>query len=204
MKLTVFGSSGRTGGHVLSQGIQRGHRITAFTRRPDAPPRASELAAVVHGDGRDPDAVTRAVTGADAVIAIIAPAARSGPHETAQVAEVIVASMTAAGARRLVITSAYPLVGNRPRVPVAILRVALRASYADLAQMERIVSGSDLDWTIARLNRLFDRPPGGKVIVTRDLLSLPAGISRSDAAAALLDLAETSTYARSPVNISGC
>jgi putative NADH-flavin reductase len=203
VKLTVFGSAGRTGSHVLSQGIQRGHRITAFTRRPDAPPRASELAAVVHGDGRDPEAVTRAVTGADAVIAIVSSAARTGPHETAEVSEVIVASMTAVGARRLVITSAYPLVGNRPRVPIAMLRVALRASYADLAQMERVVSGSDLDWTIARLNRLLDRPPRGEVTVTRDLLSRPTGITRADAAATLLDLAETSTYARSSVNISG-
>jgi putative NADH-flavin reductase len=203
VKLTVFGSAGRTGGHVLGQGIQRGHQITAFTRRLDAPPHASELAAVVHGDGRDPEAVTRAVAGADAVIAIVSSAARAGPHQTAEVSKVIVASMTAAGARRLVITSAYPIVGDRPRVPIALLRMALRASYADLAQMERIVSGSDLDWTIARLNRLLDRPPRGEVIMTRDLLGRPAGITRADAAAALLDLAETGTYARSSVNISG-
>lgn len=203
MKLTVFGSAGRTGGHVLSQGIQRGHQITAFTRRPNAPPRASELAAVVHGDGRDPEAVARAVTGADAVIAIVASAARTGPHQTAEVSGVIVASMTAADARRLVITSAYPIVGNRPRVPIAVLRIALRASYADLARMERVVSDSDLDWTIARLNRLLDRPPRGEVIVTPDLLGRPTGISRADAAAALLNLAETSTHTRSAVNISG-
>jgi uncharacterized protein YbjT (DUF2867 family) len=203
MKLTVFGSSGRTGSHVLTQGIQRGHRITAFTRRRDAPPCASELAAVVHGDGRDPEAVTRAVTGAEAVIAIVSAAARAGPHQTAEVAEVIVAAMTAAGARRLVITSAYPIVGDRPRIPIAMLRLVLRASYADLAQMEQVVSASDLDWTIARFNRLLDKPPRGEVIISRDLLGKPAGLTRADAALALLDLAETGTYARSAANISG-
>ncbi len=34
MNLLVIGSTGRTGKHVLEQGLQRGHAITAFTRRP--------------------------------------------------------------------------------------------------------------------------------------------------------------------------
>lgn len=32
MKLLVIGASGRTGRHVLDQGLRRGHAITAFTR----------------------------------------------------------------------------------------------------------------------------------------------------------------------------
>jgi hypothetical protein len=57
MKLTVFGSTGRTGGHVLAEGLHRGHEITAFARRADALQSTSTLAAVVEGDARDPHAV---------------------------------------------------------------------------------------------------------------------------------------------------
>lgn len=34
MKIAVFGATGRTGRHVLEQGMHRGHLMTAFTRRP--------------------------------------------------------------------------------------------------------------------------------------------------------------------------
>lgn len=39
MNLTVLGAAGRTGRHVLEQAMARGHRVTAFTRRPAATPR---------------------------------------------------------------------------------------------------------------------------------------------------------------------
>jgi uncharacterized protein YbjT (DUF2867 family) len=79
MTITVFGATGRTGRHILSQGPRRGHQITAFTRRPDILTDTTALDQVIHGDGRDPQAVARAVTGADAVIAIVAAATRKGP-----------------------------------------------------------------------------------------------------------------------------
>jgi hypothetical protein len=83
------------------------------------------------------------------------------------------------------------------------LRLILRAAYADLAQMERIVSASDLDWTIARLNRLLDKPARGRARISTTLLDKPAAITRADAAATLLDLAESDRYAKSAVNLSG-
>ena len=35
MKVTVFGASGRTGSHVISMALDRGHEVTAFARNPD-------------------------------------------------------------------------------------------------------------------------------------------------------------------------
>jgi uncharacterized protein YbjT (DUF2867 family) len=168
MKLTVVGATGRTGNHVLAEGERRGHHITAFTRRPERLNNPSKLAGVIHGDGRDPDAV----------IAIISAGSRKGPHQSAEVAQVLVTAMAAAGARRLVVTSAYPIVADKPRVPIAFLRLILRAAYADLAQMERIVSASDLDGTIARLNRLLDKPARGRARISTVLLAKPAALTR--------------------------
>jgi nucleoside-diphosphate-sugar epimerase len=203
MRITVFGSTGRTGRQVVAEGVRRGHRITAFTRRPDAIADRSALTAVVSGDGRNPHAVRTAIAGADAVIAIIAAASRKGPHHTADVARTITDTMSETGVRRLVITSAYPIIGTKPRLPIALLRLVFADAYADGAAMERIVCTSDLDWTIARLNRLTDKPPQGTVHTSRDLLDRPSAITRADAAAALLDIVADETLAKTAINIAG-
>jgi putative NADH-flavin reductase len=203
MKLTVFGSSGRTGHHVLAEGLRRGHAITAFTRRADALQGPSTLAAVVEGDARDPDAVGEAIADADAVIAIIAARSRKGPHHVADAARVITAAMLDARVRRIVITSAYPIVGDKPRLPMALLRALFAAPYADNAAMERLVSASNLDWTIVRLNRLTDKPARGAVCSSRELLDKPSSITRADAAAALLEITQDATLAKTAINLAG-
>lgn len=203
MNLTVIGSTGRTGRHVVDQALRRDHRVTAFTRRPDALTERSRLAGVVAGDGRDPEAVATAVRGADAVIAIVAAASRRGPHQAAEVIRVVTAAMARAGVRRLVVTSAYPIVGVRPRLPLAILRMLFRDAYADARAMERELLDSPLDWTIARLNRLTDKPAQGPLQITTDLLDRPRPMTRADTAAALLDIAADPRFARRAVNLSG-
>jgi putative NADH-flavin reductase len=208
MKITVFGSAGRTGSHVLTGGLRRGHEITAFTRRPDAltapsPGAAPARAAVVRGDGRDPVAVREAITGADAVIAIISARSRNGPHQAAEVSRQIAGQMADLGVQRLVITSAYPIVADKPHIPMALLRWFLAATYADAAAMARIVTSSDLDWTIAYLNRLTDKPATGGYRISRDLFRKPSAITREDAAAALLDITEDITLAKTAVHVAG-
>jgi putative NADH-flavin reductase len=203
MNLTVIGATGRTGSHVLTQARERGHAVTAFTRqrgRLDGDPRAVR---VVVGDGRDPTAVREAVSGAQAVIAIVAPDSRTGPFSAAAVAEVLVEAMTRLGVRRLLVTSAYPIVAREPRLPLAILRRIFAGAYADAAAMERLVAASRLDWTIARLNRLTDRSATGGTRVSRDLLRRPTALTRADAAASLLELLEDSDAIRMAYNIAG-
>jgi putative NADH-flavin reductase len=203
MKITVFGSTGRTSRHVLVEGIRRGHEITAFTRRADALQSTSTLAAVVEGDARDPHAVREAIADAEAVVAIIAARSRKGPHHVADAARVITAAMLDARVRRIVITSPYPIVGDKPRLPMALLKAIFAAPYADNAAMEQLVSTSDLDWTIARLNRLTDKPARGAVRTSLDLLDKPSSITRADAAATLLDITKDATLAKTAINLAG-
>jgi hypothetical protein len=86
---------------------------------------------------------------------------------------------------------------------MALLRAIFAAPYADNAAMEQIVSTSDLDWTIARLNRLTDKPARGAVRTSRDLLDNPSAITRADVAAALLDIAQDATLAKTAINLAG-
>ena len=94
------------------------------------------------------------------------------------------------------IVSAYPVVGRRPRVPLAIIRRVFGPVYADLRAMEAIVTGSALDWTIIRPVRLKDGPRTGQVTLTGgDLRRVPA-VSRADLAQILLERAEASDPGR--------
>jgi uncharacterized protein YbjT (DUF2867 family) len=99
MRITVFGATGRTGRHLLAAGQRRDHQITAFTRRPEALVDPSALAAVVGGDGRDPQAVRQAVDGADAVISTMSAERRTGPRHVAEVSRVIALAMADLGRR---------------------------------------------------------------------------------------------------------
>jgi hypothetical protein len=119
------------------------------------------------------------------------------------VARVIVDQMIGSGVRRLIITSVYPLVGDKPRLPIALLRLILADAYADAAAMERIVSAADLNWTIARLNRLADKPATGGVRISSGLFDKPTALTRADAAATLLDIIADGTAIRNAVNVAG-
>jgi uncharacterized protein YbjT (DUF2867 family) len=199
-RITVFGAAGRTGQLVLREGRRRGWEMTAFTRRPEGTLDADK---VVRGDGRDPEAVRAAIDGADAVIVIIAAAGRKGPHETADVVKVITSQMTELGVRRLVLTSAYPLVGDRPRLLIAVIRRVFADVYADAAEAGRIAMASGLDWTIAYLNRLLDKPATGRARVSTELFARPTSVTRADVATVLLDAVADPALAGTGVNVSG-
>ncbi|MGD7731593.1 NAD(P)-dependent oxidoreductase [Propionibacteriaceae bacterium G57] len=202
MRLTVIGSTGRVGRHLVAQALTRSHTVTATTRRPGSLAPADHLT-VVTADGTDLSAMRRAVYGADAVVAIISAPSQRGPHQAAAVARGLTHAMADVGARRLVMTSAYPIVGERPRIPIMILRALFAASYADARAMEAHLDTSELDWTIVRFNRLTDGPATGRTVVTPALLDNPAPLSRSDAAAVLLDIATGPAHARTALNVAG-
>lgn len=201
MQITVIGSTGHTGRHVLDQGRERGHAMVAFTRRPAAL-RDPSVVTVVSGDGRDPAALSAALTGSAAAIAIVGNG-RSGPHHAGAVATALVAAMAQTGVRRLLTVSAYPVAARRPRIPVAIIRRVFAAVYADLAVMEEIVAASGLDWAIIRPGRLTDGPRTGRGTLHRgDMHRVPA-VSRADLASVLLDQAQAPGTAGRALNLAG-
>jgi NAD(P)H-binding len=116
---------------------------------------------------------------------------------------VITQAMADVGVRRLVVTSAYPIIVDKPPLGMAVLRRLLATPYADNSAMARIVESSELEWTIVYLNRLTDKPATGKVHTSPDLLAKPRAITRADAAATLLDVVEDNSLAKVSINVSG-
>lgn len=206
MKIAVIGSTSRIGRLLLEEGVHRGHRLTAFTRRPEALVEKEKLAAIVQGDGRNLEDVRRAVQGQEAVITIVVGDNATKNTVATDVTRTVIEAMREAEVRRLIGVSAYPLWATRPWGAVQIVRWIFRHTYADLASMESEIVSSGLDWTIVRPTQLTNKEAAGQVRYERsshDFASGPYSISRADVAAALLDLAENPSDVGVALAISG-
>lgn len=203
MRIVVLGATSRTGRLLVDEASARGHTVVAFTRRPEILEGTAGVSAVVRGDGRDPAMLGDALDGAEAVISLLPGGGRKDPRLATEVARCLVTAMPAAGVRRLVAVSAYPVVADRPRVPIWMLRRLLAVPYADVTRMEDIITASVLDWTVVRLNRLTDKPGVGGAAVSRQLLAHARSLTRADAAAVLLDVVADDLHAGAAVNVGG-
>lgn len=204
MKIAVFGSTGRTGRHVLEQGIRRGHLITAFTRRPQELTGVQGLQAVVHGDGRDLARVREAVRGQDCAIAVVSSPGLGASTTVSEVIKNIITAMEETGVRRLICVSSHSLVATHPWLIVKLVKWIFRNPYADLAAMEQAMVSSHLNWTIVRATQLTNGPATGHIRrVQGDFAVGPYTISRADLATTLLDVAESTDTAQVAIEVSG-
>jgi putative NADH-flavin reductase len=165
MNIVVFGATGDTGRQVLELAAAAGHTVTAFARDPKAVTAAG--ARVVAGDVLDPDAVLRAVDGADAVVSALGIGySRAATTVYSAGAAHIIKAMPATGATR------FPCVSTTSMAPRAwtadpvqrtlgalVLHPMLRRPYAAMALMEQSVLAAPLDRTLVRAARLTSGPP---------------------------------------------
>lgn len=175
MKLLVLGASGATGSWLVRVASQAKHDVTALVRASasfDAPPGVR----VVRGDVLDPALLGSAVRGQDAVASCLglrraaknpwAPL-RSPPDLMARVTSILVPAMTNAGVRRVVAISAGGVAESIAQLSMPVRWVvgvgSMGVAYRDLAEMERQLSASRLDWLAVRPVTLMDGPPTGRV-----------------------------------------
>jgi len=108
-KLTVLvtGATGKQGGHLVRELLDRGHSIRALTRKPESPAAAALAAGgvtIVRGDFEDQGSLERAARGVDTVFAM------ATPFEIGDKAEIregvnIVRAASAVGVSHLVYSS---------------------------------------------------------------------------------------------------
>jgi putative NADH-flavin reductase len=223
MKLTVVAATGGIGRQVLTQAVAAGHDVTAVVRNPQRLAGSAVPVRVVTADLADPDpaALESAVSGADAVLSGLGPRSLAEAGIVAPGTRAIVAAMRATGVRRIVAVSAAPI-GTvpspaRPNPPKhdpgdgffmrhvlnRVAKVALRRHYADLAEMEDVLRGSGLEWTISRPPRLTDKPLTGRYRMALGR-NVRGGwiVSRADVAHHLLQVLDQPATIGQPVGIA--
>jgi len=202
MKVTVFGSTGRTGKLVVEEALKAGFSVAAFARDPEKLGLDHTQLTMCQGELLDIGAVAGAMQGAGAVISTLGPTSNRPELTVSRGMEGILAGMQQHGIRRLIVTAGAGI-GDAEDAPTAfsrlmdaLVRTLARNVYADMLRMAEQVRASDLDWTIVRTPMLADRPKTGQVKVAWVGKGMRPSITRGDLAVFLVSQVEDSTYVR--------
>jgi putative NADH-flavin reductase len=193
VRLLVIGATGGTGKQIVSQALQAGHDVTVFARDRNRAGADQPRRRVTLGDVHDGPALAEAMRGHDVVISALG---RGYSFKSEQLmgraVPVLIGAMKSAGVRRLVFTSAMGVGDSFAGAPIlakVFFSTLLRGIYADKAIGDRIIAGSDLDWTIVRPSRMTDGPMTGNYLSGERLTVGSGTISRADVAHFLLQAA---------------
>lgn len=201
MKVVLFGATGLTGRHVLTQALARGHEVTALVRRPESLDVKSESLRLVKGDALDAAAVAAAIEGQDVVLQCLGIGGKGDGKPSTMVSDatrLILDAMRAHGVRRLVCMSNLGAGDSATFGPwiyrVFLLPVFMKwlvAIIDDKNRMEPMVRESGLDWTLARFPAILDRAAKGRLRESPENQGLGFTITAADAATWLLDQLES-------------
>jgi putative NADH-flavin reductase len=211
MRVTVFGASGKIGRLVVDRLLDDGNDVVAYVRNPAGIQWTHPRLTVVVGELSATTSIRQAVNGSAAVISTLGPTHKRGTSGTAITdgTRAVVAAMDDQGVRRY-IGLATPSVPDRrdgrtmrAMLQPLIARVLYPGALREIRGMTAAVTGSDLDWTIARITNPVDRPGTGTLRVGylgRDKIF--ATMTRTDIAAFLIAQLTDSTFVHAAPAIS--
>lgn len=199
MKILIIGATGTAGSRIVAEALQRGHAVTAASRRPfDVAPGATARTL----DATAPEQVAEAARVHDVVVAATRPAL--GREDDIEALTTGVADgVRSAGRRLILVGGAAPLrvpgtariALEDPRwVPTTIREIAA----ASCRQLEILRSTSDVDWTYLAPAATFEpgtrtgayRTGGAELVIDDEGRSQ---ISMEDYAIALMEEIERPT-----------
>lgn len=197
MRLLILGASGKTGRALIAQAVTRGHSVTAFVRS-QLTTLMTEAVRVVTGNPMSEQDLATVIPGHEAVLSAIGSRGLGTTSIRADSARAVIVALRSSSCRRFVVLSSS-LVDSRPGWLTHMLsRTLIRNPARDQRQMERVVIASDIDWTIVRPGMFTNAKPAGQYVAVAggEPGSRGLKITRSDVAAAMLDLVERGDYIR--------
>lgn len=200
MKVLVFGASGATGYHVVSQGVDRGNLITAYVRDPSKLKIEHKNLSVFKGDVSNARQIEEAIKDQEAVISVLGASSPFKRDVTLiRGIENIVSAMTKFNIFRFVYQSFLGVKEYRSDLGFLMDRaipVILQNVIKDHEAKEQIITSSNLQWTIVRCSMLTNGSATGKYMHGERIVSaspLPS-ISRADVADFMLNQVNGTTY----------
>lgn len=195
MKIAVIGAKGRTGRLVVRHALASGHQVIAVARDDKPVDLDDDNLTHARADVRDPDALTRALAGANAVVSALGVGTSRAPTDVYSTGVTnTLDAMRSNGASTLAVVSAVPA-GPWTEQPLLQRRVALPllqrifgATYDDMRRMEAILGETtDIDWISLRPPRLVNQRAKGAYRIDTHPLDKGRAITYDDLATALLD-----------------
>ena len=195
LTVAVLGATGRTGRPLVEELLARGHRVRALVRDPARLGALADRVEVVTGSSEDPAALAEVLTGADAVVSALGPAAKDATLHR-RTAEALVRVMREQGPRRFVGISGagIDVPGDAKALPARVISSLMQrfggAVVEDKVAEHRIWADSGLDWTLVRPPRLTDGPATGVIEHDAHRSTRSTRIRRTDLARFLVDVLE--------------
>ncbi|MEU6379353.1 NAD(P)H-binding protein [Streptomyces sp. NPDC046909] len=211
MRVTVFGATGAIGRLVVQRLLDDGHQVTALVRTPAKLSLTHRNVTVVTGQLTDRDAVEEAVTGAEAVISALGPSLKRSETGTAlsEGTRTLVEAMAAQKVTRFIGLATPSLADSRDgphwkhKVLPVLAGVLFPNALSELTSMTDAVTGSGLDYTIARITNPTNGPATGRIragFLGHDRVG--SAMSRGDIAAFLVSQLTDTRYRRAMPAIS--
>lgn len=199
MKLAVIGASAGIGLQVTRLALERGHHVTTLSRRAVLLPDHATLSRV-QGSATQPQDVTAAVAGADAILVTLGVKSPFATTLFSDSARILLQVLRDTNASPMLIVLTGFGAGDSWRYNSLPMRIffslLLKAVYADKGEQERLIAAGAPRWEIVRPGRLTDGPMTGRYLALEDLVEgMKVGaISRSDVAQFMVAQAEHPTH----------
>ncbi|WP_194774646.1 NAD(P)-dependent oxidoreductase [Pararhodonellum marinum] len=206
MRVLVFGANGTVGKHLVSQGLEKGHFVTAFMRHPEKLAFQHPSLQKVKGDVLDPQSIRKVMDGQNAVLISLGDG-RKGTVRAYGTAQ-IVKSMEDAGVNRLICQTTLGCGESWQNLNFFWKKVMfgwfLKAAFEDHQLQEKHVMESGLDWTIVRPGAFTDGPltKSYRENFSPEATDLKLKISRADLAYFILHEINEAKYLKQAVGLS--
>lgn len=208
LHLLVFGATGGTGRHLLTQALAQGHLVTAFVRTPAKLGITHPQLRVVAGDVLTYADVRAAMPGQEAVLcALGTPSSQKDTLRSAGTRHILQA-MQEYDVQRLICLTTLGIGDSKAALPFLykylLVPLLLRQAFADSETQEHYIRQSSVAWTIARPGELTNGPRTGTYQhgFAATAKGLRIKIARADVADFMLRQLDEPTYVRQAVSLS--
>ena len=200
MKLTILGATGSVGQELVNQALAAGHTVTALVRNPDKLGELRSRITVVQGDVTNPEAMKSAIAGSDAVLNTLGHT-KSSPDDVLAVATSnTITAMDSSNIKRLVVLANTALsdVDDQPttgqRFQRTMMGMMMGKINSDHENQAKLITASDLDWTIVRATTLGKGPHSDSYRIGKLDSNIGNSVARADVADFMLKCAANGKY----------
>lgn len=205
MKIAVFGATGGIGKFVVKHALEKGYKVNAYVRNPNKLQIESENLKVFVGQVSDYDKIKQSIDGCDAVIIALGISMKFGHEDTSSIIahKNIIKAMNETNVKRLIDWSTPSVKFKEDKssfttvVPGILASLFLPKAKKVLIQINNLVVGSDLDWTIVRFMAPKNSPFTKQIKESFGDVKLNFNISREDIAYFMVNQVDSTKYIHS-------